>query len=103
MLILFLIPGDNMRILVVLLLATLALPLTVAQQDNSQPAAPESAKPAPKKDKKQPAAAMAATPEKTAESVSPAMSSKPDASDAAANNDKDERYDVAEVPPVVTH
>jgi len=88
-----------MRILTVLLFAVLAIPFTVAQQN--QDTTPESAKQAAsKKDKKQTTPASAATPDKTAESGKPAESAKTDASEAA---DKEEHYDVAEVPTVITH
>jgi len=88
-----------MRILTVLLFAVLAIPFTVAQQN--QDTTPESAKPAAsKKDKKQATPASAATPDKTAESDKTAEPVKTDASEAA---DKEEHYDVAEVPPVITH
>jgi carboxypeptidase C (cathepsin A) len=92
-------PETGMRILTVFLFAVLAIPFTVAQQD--QGTTPESTKPAAsKKDKKQATPASAATPDKTAESGKPAEPAKTDASEAA---DKEEHYDVAEVPPVVTH
>ena len=89
----------RMRILTVLLFAVLAIPFTVAQQN--QDTTPESAKQAAsKKDKKQATPASAATPDKTAESGKTAEPAKTDASEAA---DKEEHYDVAEVPPVITH
>jgi carboxypeptidase C (cathepsin A) len=92
-------PEKRMRILTVLLFAVLAIPFTVAQQN--QDTTPESAKPAAsKKDKKQTTSASTATPDKTAESGKTAESPKADASEAA---DKEEHYDVAEVPPVTTH
>src|ERR1019366_6934963 len=92
-------PETRMRILTVLLFAVLAIPFTVAQQN--QDTTPKSANQAPsKKDKKQTTPASAATPDKTAESGKPAESPKADASEAA---DKEEHYDVAEVPPVITH
>jgi carboxypeptidase C (cathepsin A) len=92
-------PETRMRILAVLFFAVLTIPLTVAQQN--QDTTPESAKQAAsKKDKKQTTPASAATPDKTAESGKPAESAKTDANEAA---DKEEHYDVAEVPPVVTH
>jgi carboxypeptidase C (cathepsin A) len=88
-----------MRILTVLLFAVLAIPFTVAQQN--QDTTPESAKQAAsKKDKKQTTPASTATPDKTAESGKTAESAKTDASEAA---DKEEHYDVAEVPTVITH
>src|ERR1035441_10225924 len=92
-------PETRMRILTVLLFAVLAIPFTVAQQN--QDTTPESAKhAASKKDKKQTTPASAATPDKTAESGKTAESAKTDASEAA---DKEEHYDVAEVPTVITH
>jgi carboxypeptidase C (cathepsin A) len=92
-------PETRMRILTVLLFAVLAIPFTVAQQN--QDTTPESAKQAAsKKDKKQTTPASAATPDKTAESGKTAESAKTDASEAA---DKEEHYDVAEVPTVITH
>ena len=90
-----------MRILVVLFFVLFTIPLVMAQQ--SQDATAENARQAaPKKDKskKEPAPAAAATPDKTAESSKPAEPSKGEANEAA---DKEEHYDVAEVPPVVTH
>ena len=90
-----------MRILVVLLFAVLTIPSTVAQQN--QDTTPEGAKQAAsKKDKgkKEPTPAIPATPDKSAESGKPAEPSKADASEGT---DKEEHYDVAEVPPVITH
>src|SRR5450759_814020 len=92
-------PETSMRILAVLLFAVLAISFTVAQKNPET--TPESAKQAAsKKDKKQTTPASAATPDKTAESGKTAESAKTDASEAA---DKEEHYDVAEVPPVITH
>jgi carboxypeptidase C (cathepsin A) len=91
-----------MRILAVLFLAVLAIPLTLAQQEQSQPTPSENQKQAAaKKDKKQAAQAPAATPEKPAESGRP-ESAKPE-SNEATDKDKEDHYDVSEVPPVVTH
>jgi len=90
-----------MRILTVLLFAALTIPFAVAQQD--QDATPESTKQAvSKKDKgkKEPMPASAATPDKTVESGKPAEPPKADSGEAT---DKEEHYDVAEVPPVITH
>jgi carboxypeptidase C (cathepsin A) len=90
-----------MRILMVLFFALFTIPLVVAQQN--QDTTVENAKQAaPKKDKgkKEPAPPIAATPDKSAESSKPAEPSKPD---SAETQDKEEHYDVAEVPPVVTH
>ncbi|HMB82953.1 MAG TPA: hypothetical protein VKI40_02770, partial [Terriglobales bacterium] len=92
-----------MRILAVLLFAVWTIPFAAAQQNQSQDAMPESAKQAAsKKDKgkKEPTPANAATPDKSAESGKPAEPPKADSSEAA---DKEEHYDVAEVPPVITH
>ena len=92
-----------MRILTVLFCAILTIPFAVAQQEQSQDTTPESAKQAAsKKDKgrKESTPASVATPNKPAESGKPAETSKADASEAT---DKDEHYDVAEVPPVITH
>jgi carboxypeptidase C (cathepsin A) len=103
MLVQFFFAGDSMKILAVLLFAALTLPFTVAQQNESQDTAAESAKQvASKKDKKQTTPATTATPDKTAESGKPAEPSKADANEAT-DKDKEEHYDVAEVPPVITH
>jgi hypothetical protein len=101
MLVQFFFAGDSMRILAVLLFAVLTIPFTVAQQNESQDTAKaESAKQvASKKDKKQTTPATTATPDKTAESGKPAEPSKADANEAT-DKDKEEHYDVAEVPPV---
>jgi carboxypeptidase C (cathepsin A) len=92
-----------MRILAVLFFAVLTIPFAVAQQNQSQDATPESAKQAAsKKDKgkKESTPASAATPDKSAESGKPAEPPKAESSEAT---DKEEHYDVAEVPPVITH
>jgi carboxypeptidase C (cathepsin A) len=90
----------NMRTLRVLLFAVLTISAAIAQQDQSQGSAPESAaQAAAKKDKKQPATTSAATADKASESAKPAEA-KTEANEAT---DKEEHYDVAEVPPVVTH
>jgi len=89
-----------MRTLRVLLFSVLTISAAIAQQDQSQGSAPESAaQAAAKKDKKQPATTSAATADKAAESAKPAEA-KTEANEAT---DKEEHYDVAEVPPVVTH
>ncbi|MGD0508769.1 MAG: peptidase S10 [Terriglobales bacterium] len=90
-----------MRILIVFFFAVLMIPFAVAQQDQSQDTTPESAKQAAsRKDKKQTAPANTATPDKTAESGKAAEALKADSSEAT---DKEEHYDVAEVPPAITH
>ncbi len=90
-----------MRLLAVLLFAILTIPYAAAQQNESQDTTSENAKQAAsKKDKKQTAPANAATPDKSAESGKPAEPPKADAGEAT---DKEEHYDVAEVPPAITH
>jgi carboxypeptidase C (cathepsin A) len=91
-------PETSMKILAVLLFAALTIPFTAAQQN--QDTAPETKPAASKKEKKQTTPASATTPDKAAESGKPAEPTKADTSEAA---DKEEHYDVAEVPPVVTH
>jgi carboxypeptidase C (cathepsin A) len=89
-----------MRISMVLFFALLTIPFAVAQQN--QDATAENAKQAAtKKDKgkKEPAPA-AAIPEKSPESGKVVEPSKGDGNEAI---DKEEHYDVAEVPPIVTH
>jgi len=93
-----------MRILAVLFFAVLTIPCAVAQQSQSQDTMPESAtQAASKKDKgkKEPKPASAAASDKSnAESGKPTEPPKGDSSEAS---DKEEHYDVAEVPPVITH
>ncbi len=92
-----------MKILIVFLFAVLTVPFAAGQQN--QDATPESATPAAsKKDrgKKEPMPANAATPEKPAESGKAVEPPKADSGEAT-DKDKEEHYDVAEVPPVVTH
>ncbi len=91
-----------MRILVVLFFAVMTIPFAVAQQSQPSDTTTENAKQAAaKKDKsKKEPAANASTPDKAAESSKPAETPKADAGEAT---EKDEHYDVAEVPPVVTH
>jgi carboxypeptidase C (cathepsin A) len=89
-----------MRILAVLFFAVLTIPFAVAQQEQSQATTSENTKQAAAKSpKKQATPAPAATPEKPAESGKP-ESAKPESNEAT---DKEEHYDVAEVPPVITH
>ncbi len=90
-----------MRILAVLLFAAMAIPSLLGQQDQPPDATTENAKQAAaKKDKgkKEPMPGTAATPDKSAESK-PGEPSK----DSNEATDKEEHYDVAEVPPVITH
>ncbi len=89
-----------MRILAVVFLAVLITPLAIAQQEQSQPTPSENQKQAAaKKDKKPGTQAPAATPEKPAESGRP-ESGKPESNEAT---DKEEHYDVTEIPPIITH
>ncbi|MFZ0684436.1 MAG: peptidase S10 [Terriglobales bacterium] len=89
-----------MKLLKVVLFAALTVPLAMAQPSQSSDTAPESAKPAAsKKDKKQPPAS-AATPDKAEEIAKPTESPKAEAAEAT---EKEEHYDVSEVPPVITH
>jgi carboxypeptidase C (cathepsin A) len=93
-------PETGMGILIVLFLAVFTSPLAAAQQNQSQDATQESAKQsASKKDKKQTTPASTATPDKSEESTKPAET-KTEANEAT---DKEEHYDVTEVPPVITH
>ena len=87
-----------MRILAVLFFVGLTIPFAVAQQEQSQPTTSENTKQAAAKSPKK-QATPAATPEKPAESGRP-ESAKPESNEAT---DKEEHYDVAEVPPVITH
>jgi len=94
-----------MRILIVLFIAASMIPLAAAQQEQSQDTTSESAKQAAsktasKQDKKQSTPASATAPDKSAESAKSAEPSKADSNEAT---DKEEHYDVAEVPPVITH
>ncbi|HSZ61074.1 MAG TPA: hypothetical protein VK828_04720 [Terriglobales bacterium] len=91
-----------MRILAVLFFALLTIPFAAAQQEQSQATPTENSKTAAaKKDKKQAMSTPAATPEKPAESGRP-ESAKPE-SNEATDKDKEEHYDVSEIPPVITH
>jgi len=96
-----------MRILVVVLFAMLTVPITVAQQNQSQEPAPESAKRVTsKKDKskKEPAPASTVPPDKSTEASKPAEPPRAESNEATdKDKDKEEHYDVAEVPPVITH
>jgi len=89
-----------MKALRVLILAVLAISpvAALAQQSNETESdtAKQSAAHTNKAKKEQPAA----NPEKSAESAKPAEPSK---SEEATDKDKEEHFDVSEVPPVVTH
>jgi carboxypeptidase C (cathepsin A) len=90
-----------MKVFTVLFIVVLTISIAGAQQNQSQETTPDSAKQAAaKKDKKQTTPSASATPDKSEESAKPAESPKADASEAT---DKEEHYDVSEVPPVITH
>ncbi|MGA9354424.1 MAG: peptidase S10 [Terriglobales bacterium] len=88
-----------MKILTVLLFAVLTISLAVAQQNQSSDT-PDSAKQAAAhknqdKAKKEPAAANTEKPSESGKAAEPAKSEEA--------TDKEEHFDVSEVPPVVTH
>ena len=90
-----------MKLWAALVLAVLTIPFAaVAQQDQSPDTTSESTKQAASRKDKRTAPANAATPDKSAESGKPAEPPKADSGEAT---DKEEHYDVAEVPPVITH
>jgi carboxypeptidase C (cathepsin A) len=91
-----------MKILSVILFVALMIPMAVAQQ-NAPDSMPDSAKAsAQKKDKakKEPMPGTPVAPDKSAENSKSGESPKSDSGEAT---DKEEHYDVTEVPPVVTH
>src|SRR5258708_14581291 len=100
-------PGDSMRILVVVLFGVMTISSAVAQQNQSQNTTPESVKPVTArkdKSKKEPTPASTVPPDKSTESGKPAEPPKAEPSEATdKDKDKEEHYDVAEVPPVITH
>ncbi|MGA2004184.1 MAG: peptidase S10 [Terriglobales bacterium] len=88
-----------MRKFTILLLAILTIPFAAARQ--STETATDTAKPAAaKKEKAKKEQPPAANPEKSAET---AKQAEPPKSEEATDKDKDEHFDVSEVPPVVTH
>src|SRR5580700_7160410 len=91
-------PETDMRILAIFLFAAMTIPFAAAQQSQSQDTTTDTTKQAAKKDKKQ--TTPAAAPDKTAENGKPTEAPKADAGEAT---DKEEHYDVTEVPPVITH
>src|SRR5580692_2072136 len=92
-------PETDMRILAIFLFAAMTIPFAAAQQSQSQDTTTDTTKQAAaKKDKKQ--TTPAAAPDKTAENGKPTEGPKADAGEAT---DKEEHYDVTEVPPVITH
>jgi carboxypeptidase C (cathepsin A) len=94
-------PETGMRILAVLLFAAMAIPSLPGQQDQPPDATTENAKQAASKkdkNKKEPMPGAPATPDKSPESRPGELSR-----DSNEATDKEEHYDVAEVPPVITH
>ena len=87
-----------MRFLAVFLFAISTIPLVAAQQSSpdATPDAPKQAAHNKDKARKEPAA----NPDQPAESAKPA---EPPKSEEATDKDKEEHFDVSEVPPVVTH
>jgi carboxypeptidase C (cathepsin A) len=98
-----------MRILVVLLFAALTIPSLAARQNQSSDTTPEAKQAASKQDtakkdkaKKEPGPGTPAAPEKQAEPGRPTEPAKTESTEVT-DKDKEEHYDVAEVPPVITH
>ncbi len=97
-----------MRIVFALMISVFMAAAAVAQQEqSSQDKATENPKQAASKEKKpkkeQPTPAPAMPETKPSESASkPGEPTKPDSAEAT-DKDKDEHYDVTEVPPVITH
>ena len=90
-----------MKVFTVLFFLALTMSTAAAQQNQSQETTPDSAtQAAAKKDKKQTTPTSSTTPNKSEESAKPSEPPKADANEAT---DKEEHYDVAEVPPVITH
>jgi len=88
-----------MKVLVVVLLGVFTIPFVVAQQEQSS--TPDSAKQAgarKEKNKEKSKQETPSAPDKSAENAKPA---EPGKSDEAT--DKEEHFDVSELPPVVTH
>src|ERR1700694_3971038 len=96
-----------MRILIVLLFAMLTIPFAVARQNQSQDTTAESASQCTSrkdKSKKEPPPASTVTPDKSTETGKPVEPPKAESSDATdKDKEKEEHYDVAEVPPAITH
>jgi len=94
-----------MRIPAVLLCAVLTISFAMAQQNQSQET-PDNTKPAPaKKEKNKKEPGTSPNPDKpVVETNKPPEPPKPASAEASdKDKDKDEHYDVAEVPPIVTH
>jgi carboxypeptidase C (cathepsin A) len=101
----FFLSERRMKVLAVLLFGLLTLPFVAAQQEQSASSTPDSNKPAAtkkdkNKDKTKQEMPPAAAPDKSAQTAKPSDAPK---SDEATDKDKEEHFDVSEVPPVVTH
>jgi len=97
-----------MKFLMVVFLGVFMIPFAGAQENQSpdaasQPATQAAPKPTAKKDKSknQPSPSSTAAPEKATEPGKPSETPKPDAE--ITDKDKEERFDVSEVAPVITH
>ncbi len=100
MLLRILFPGGRMKALAVLLFALWVMPLAVAQQDQSNETPDNAKQAASQKDKsKKPATA----PDKASESAKPESGKPAEGAKSEEATDKEEHYDVSEIPPVVTH
>jgi carboxypeptidase C (cathepsin A) len=92
-----------MRLWIAICFVLSCFPLAPAQQNDAQDKTAENAKPtAARKDKKQPNTPPATSPDRAAESAKPAEPAKAEVPESA-DKDKEEHYDVAEIPPVITH
>ena len=84
---------------VLALIVSVFLAAGYAQEKQSPQESADKTKPAAPKEKKEKKEAASTTPDKPAESAKPADAPKPD----GEATDKEEHYDVSEVPPIVTH
>ncbi len=92
-----------MKVFAVLLFGLLTIPFVAAQQEQPASSTPDSNRPAAKKEKtkeKTKQEMPPAAPDKSAQTAKPADAPK---SEEATDKDKEEHFDVSEVPPVVTH
>jgi len=87
-----------MKFATVLLLAVLTVPVVAAQQESNEQTPDSSKQAAARKENAKKEKTSAATSDKPADSAKPAEPAKSEEA-----TDKDEHFDVAEVPPVVTH
>ena len=93
-----------MKVFAVLLFGLLTIPFVAAQQEQPASSTPDSNRPAAKKEKNKEKTKQemppATAPDKSAQTAKPADAPK---SEEATDKDKEEHFDVSEVPPVVTH